>query len=458
MKQRKISPSMVKRFFSVAAAAVLTALLCMAALFGTSLIPQAAIAEGCLKSAEFFYEEELFPYLLSGQFNTRQDHYADCILVNILYHIEEEAPISSPVTAAYYHGEKENVNDSLYAAVKEEKEPNVDYFRYWHGSMALLRPLFLFTDIQGARLLLGGLLLLMTLLASWAVAKRGERVLAVSYLAANVILQMWMCGFCIEYITTPLVANGILLVLLHLYDTWGEQREEMDHRVGRLMAVSGVLTCFVDFLTTETLTVTLPLLFLLLLRFRDGRLQSCRKEMATMAAGGLIWGLSYGGMFLLKWGIASALLGREALLGALSSAGERIAGIVHLGSSSLDPEATAGERLLGALAYNWGSLFPFREEMRAGAALVFFFGLLFLCFAIIYLFRGKDFSGKTVVLCLLLSCVPYLRYMTLSNHSYLHYFFTYRAQLVGITALCYCTWRFGLSGLWGLCGFCRKKN
>lgn len=450
------------------AAALITAAVCMLLLFFTGLIPQTAIAESCRESARYFQEKELFPYLIDGQFNTRQDNYADCILVNILYHIDGENVPLSLIKASYYNPEMENVNVSLWDAVQETKEPNVDYFRYWHGSMVLLRPLFVFTGITGARLVLGILLLALTLLVAAILFRRGQKAFAVCWLLGNLVVQTWMCAFCIEYITTFLVMNGTSLGVIFLYEKYENSSRKnggkgqapkifggrasdpgiLDRKLLVLMAVSGVTACFLDFLTTETLTVTIPILILTVLRYEDGRLESLKKEVQRMAVWGLTWGCSYGFMFLLKWGISAAVLGGQAFGEALALAGERISGAVTLGNTNLDEEATGIQRLLGALARNQGSLFPFQNEMGMGMATVLFFGALFVCFAIVYLFRDKNFSGKMILLCLILALVPYLRYAVLENHAYLHYFFTYRAQLVTVTALLYCSWRFGLQRFW----------
>ena len=128
----------------------------------TGCIPKSMIAASCEESSVYFTEHELFPYLVDGQFNTRQDNYADCILVNILYHIDGKDLAGSLIKASYYNPEMDSVEVSLRESVLEDKIPNVDYFRYWHGSMVLLRPLFVFTGIQGARAVLGVLLLLLT--------------------------------------------------------------------------------------------------------------------------------------------------------------------------------------------------------------------------------------------------------------------------------------------------------
>lgn len=426
---------------------VAASILCgMLLLVLTGLIPRDSIREACKESSVYFEEHELFPFLIDGQFNTRQDNYADCILVNILYHIDGEDLFRSLIRASYYNPGMESVEVSLADSLTQERTPNVDYFRYWHGGMVLLRPLFLFTGIRGARLILGGLLLLLTLLVVLLLWKQKAKTLAICYLLGNLLVQAWMCASCVEYITTFLLMNGILVVVLlsfpHRKDT-----EKLYGKVNGMLCAAGVWTCFFDFLTTETLTVTMPLLFLLILRHEKGELDDLKQEVKRIVAGLLCWGISYAVMFVTKWLLSAILLGRQAFGEAMSAAGERIGGTVHLGNTNLDPEATGMQRFLGALIRNQGSLFPFRHIMRMGAAALAFLGVLALCFALIYLFRSEKLKGRLLLPGLLLGAIPYLRYIALENHSYVHYFFTYRAQLVTITMLLYVTYELGIRNL-----------
>lgn len=444
MKEAFETRKKIRHRMALPAAVLATAAACMLLLFLTGLIPQRAIASSVEESAQYFYENDLFPYLKKGQFNTRQDNYADCILINLMYHVEGEELIPSLIRASYYNPERENVNISLKRAVEEEQEPNVDYFRYWHGSMVLLRPLFVFFEVTRARLILGILLAALTGITAGLLIRRKERALAIVFLLGNGVLQVWMLAYCIEYVTTFLVMNGISIAGILGYGKWKGSPGEWEQKEKLLMAVSGVITCFVDFLTTETLTVTVPLFLLLVMRYRDNGLLDGKTELRRMAQTGLIWGVSYALMFGLKWALAALILGKEAFLQAFASAGERIAGTVTLDSTNLTREATALERLVGALGRNQGCIFPFREEMGLGAAMGSFFILLFLSFALIYLFRDKRFDMKMLLLGLVLAAVPYLRYLVLNNHAYLHYFFTYRAQLVTVMVLLFSAWEFGL--------------
>ena len=65
-----------------------------------------------------------------------------------------------------------------------------------------------------------------------------------------------------------------------------------------------------------------------------------------------------------------------------------------------------------------------------GAAL-----LLAATFLALMLSRKKKKARSFVITMLVMGAIPYLRFMVLSNHSYLHDFFTYRAQAVTLLAL-----------------------
>ena len=427
---------------------VLTGVCCMLLLFFSGLIPQSAIKEGCVESAKYFNEHDLFPYLIENQFNTRQDNYSDCILANIMYHISGEEVVKSTVKASYYQPELENVNTGLWESLQEDKEPNVDYSRYWHGTLAFLRPLFTITNIQGARIVFSTIwiaLMLLNILLLW---KQKAKTLAVCYFAANIAMQAWVCATCIQYSTMFFMMNAVLTAVICFFHK-RKDTEALYRKIGLLMAVSGVCTCFFDFLTAETLPLTVPLIILWILRYEAGELTEWKNELKYLISCVSIWGTGYALMFVFKWILVVAFSGREALLLALSSAGERFVGKVHMGNTSLDPLATSSQRFFGAIFRNQGMLFPYKSDMSDAAGFASFFAVFFICAFCIYMFRGKNYSGKMLGLCALLSAIPYIRFIVLQNHAFMHYFFTYRAQMVTVIALLYCTWEFGLGNILG---------
>ena len=128
--------------------------------------------------------------------------------------MDSSKPVISTLRAAYYQKPKEDVNKSFMAAVQQGLAPNTDYSRYWHGSMVVLRPLFTFMDIVQIRLLLGVLAAAGIAAAVWILWREGQKVLAVSFAAGAVWVNTWMLTKCIEYVTTFLVMDAMLMILI----------------------------------------------------------------------------------------------------------------------------------------------------------------------------------------------------------------------------------------------------
>jgi len=65
-------------------------------------------------------------------------------------------------------------------------------------------------------------------------------------------------------------------------------------------------------------------------------------------------------------------------------------------------------------------------------------GAILICVAlayIAYVYRRKEFDVRTVILYAALGLIPYIRYVILHNHSYMHRFFTCRAQMATVMAV-----------------------
>lgn len=409
------------------AAGALTAVVCVVLLVLTSLIPKEMIYEKTYESAVYFEENELFPFLKEGVFRTRQDNYADCILTHIIYQVDSKQPVRSVLEASYYSKETENVNVSFINAIEQNLTANTEYVRYWHGSMVFLRPLLIFLNITQIRVLLGSVVGAVLLLDAFLLYKKKEKKAAVTLIASVLLVHGWMIAASIEYVTTFLVMAVVLFIILiskiTLHNSYG------------LFAAAGVVSCFVDFLTTETITFTIPMALLLLLGYRNGTLQGCKEGVIKIIKNGLVWVLGYACMFLAKWTLAAIMFGKETLMSSLSSAGERLGGQVYLGNTNLDPVATKGQQLSGALWHNIGCLFPFEDSMHPGQVALWVLVVFFVCVILVYMFRLDSLHGELFVPMSFLSLIPYLRYLVLSNHSFVHYFFTYRAQMITVFTL-----------------------
>ena len=439
-----------------------TIVICIALLFVTALIPQNALQKNMEKSSDYYNNHQMFDHVTDYMFLSRQDNYADCILTNIIYHIDQNNLAESILSASYYNPEDEGVQTSFAYAVGSKVEPNVDYSRYWHGSMVLLRPLFIIFDIAEVRMVLGILILIMTVWFEVLLFKNHYSVFGVCYGIGLILVSVWMCAFCVEY-AMPFVVMSVELPVLFALLTRAYEKKDVqndkvkrdEHKLGNqkadehkldnfkpevilwaVLACAGIVTAFVDFLTTETITFTMAYVLYLIVKNRHNQMGTVKEELIFLVKSGIVWLVSYGLMIALKWVLALIVLGKDAFFNALSQAALRISGDATLGNVTGAEVVSDYERISGALWRNIGCIYPFKSTMSYGTAMIFILLVGLVVFSIWYLFREKAKSCINKVM-VMVSLIPVLRFLVLNNHSYIHFFFTYRALLVSVVVIIY---------------------
>lgn len=142
-------------------------------------------------------------------------------------------------------------------------------------------------------------------------------------------------------------------------------------------------------------------------------------------------------MFLTKWGLSALVLGRDAFRASADMALERISGDVSLTLVSTGEKADLGERLQGIFQRNLGCLYWSPQDVKAGTVALVTLAVIVVVSAFWYMARKEKCAYDKVVLLAVVALVPYVRFLVLSNHTFIHYFFTYRAQLVTVMVLFY---------------------
>lgn len=392
-------------------------LVCLALLLGLlvccALIPRESVRGNVLESASFLCEDKQFRNVVEEADGSKIDRYADAILLGIAFQYDSRDPFVSVLTSKYYHNPLQNENFNLRDAAEQDLPANQQYLRYWHGSAGIVRVLMTFLSLRQIYILHGVLLALLLFGLLFRLFLRREFVPAFGLLAGFVGISCWYIPLSLEYTWVFL----ILLVQLHMVLLKGFPRDWGKRSL--FFLISGMITNYLDFLSCETVTLLVPLLLLLWLEHRE-RTFSLRDAGKVFLA----WLAGYAGMYLAKWGLAALALGENVLPYVAEHVGERLVGTS--GGADLLTE------LLNAPLRNLRMLFPLEYGAvgtAVGILLVVVLGYLG------YVHHRAGFNKKQVRIYLLLGLVPYVRYLALINHSYLHYFFTFRAQLATLFAL-----------------------
>lgn len=383
----------------------------------SSKIPKSSIQKNIEESVTFFKENAGIDEKLKRREYTTIHYYADSVLLNIIYCIDSHNPIESTMWAKYYKEVNADINNDFINVVEEDKEPNEQYLRYWHGSMLILRPLFTILNIEQIYLLnkivMYGLAIVLFIL----IFRKSKKV-AIIFLISMIMVAFPIVPYCLEYSWTfyIMLITSIITILIE---------SKGNKNLYKLFFISGILTCFFDFLTTEIMTVLVPVLLVLMIRKEDNRVTNFKEGFIFVVASCTLWGISYIAMWLTKWILASIILNINALEYVKENAILRINGLQGLDSKK--------EMYIGALYKNWHNLYPIniiKSQKNLVKYIVVFFVILIVSIDWKNI-KKKWFAGLLV----LIAMAPYLRYLVLANHSYRHAFFTFREQIISCIAI-----------------------
>lgn len=288
------------------------------------------------------------------------------------------------------------------------------YPRYWHGYQVILRPLTVIFQVQELRYL--GMLLFYLLFAwsAWLIAQKTRLVHGILYVLTIASSYLVAVTTCFQYLTTFYVLFLSLIVILTGY----EKKRAVPSWLMLCFFVTGMVENFFDFLTYPIITLGIPLILLLWMRVRDEQ-ADFKNNFRFMFRASVSWGLGYALTWIAKWGISILVFGMKYFWRTMEVVKFRLEGSEEI---PLDRIGTIQKNLKAWLNVQDGGLISWSKA----AALI-------LLVAIILVIWRKLKDRKTVlayVPMLFVAAYPYIWYLVMSNHSQIHFWYTYRAQLV----------------------------
>ena len=293
------------------------------------------------------------------------------------------------------------------------------YPRYWHGYQVLLRPLTVVFQVQELRYL--GMLTfhLLFFWSAWLMAKKTKPLYAMFYVLTVASGYVVFLPVCFQFLTTFLVLFVSLIVLLRRYD---KNKPLPAVKWMLYFFIVGMVENFFDFLTYPILTLGIPLVLLLWLRVRDEQ-ADFRGNFWFMFKASLSWFFGYALTWISKWLLSAAILGVRYFWRTMSVVQYRLEGSEE---EPLDRIGTIQRNLKAWLNVQDGGVISWSK-----------IALLILIVAVVLIIwrKLKDWKAVGAYLPILfVAAYPYIWYLVMSNHSQIHYWYTYRAQLAALFA------------------------
>lgn len=305
----------------------------------------------------------------------------------------------------------EDVSNPIYAAMSVN-----NYARYWHGYQVVLRPALVLFSYFDIRYLNQFILLIMLAICFALLSKKTDMGIAVIFMISIIMTYPFVVSVNIQYMIANMVMLFSVLYLLRKYEPGKDW--------GLFFFAVGCIINFFDLLTFPLITLGMPLIILLVLRIRNEN--NCWvKNFCFAVKNSLIWVVGYAATWFAKWVIGSIVLRKNVFADALEVIGFRTMGNEEYEINRID-----------TLIKNIKAIFP--PAKMTAIALIALAAAVMLILLLKKREQGKYAVCRTSVL-LAPAMIPVIWVVVLSNHSQIHWWFTYRMFMISVFS-CGCFW------------------
>ena len=406
----------------------------------TSLIPSSTLEKHVRESSETLVEEgEKVTYNLGY----KEEHiftFTDALMINTAYSVDSREPIKSFILARknYIPGQTEEVymdrqynlganknyinpdNGDLYQTKElfglmhgEDIKDSYEYARYWHGYLAVLRPLLFLFNYEGIRIVLFILILIAVISMIILISKKINITSGIIYAIGLLSISIFIVTRSINEILIFLVAfiSSIILLL---------SKNKIKH-VGIFFFIVGSVSSFIDLFTAPLVTLGFTAITYFLILQKDEENITVKKYILELLKIGISWSLGYGITWVSKWVIAQLLYNRPIITQAIEQMMFRSDVPQYKGMDLFTP--------LDVIKRNLDYLSGPVIMVLVAIVAIYIIAMLI-----------KNFKNEINIKQNLKDCIPYALifflplawYVVIKQHSYTHVNFTYRLLVISI--------------------------
>ncbi len=351
-----------------------------------------------------------YPRAVIPEKSAQMDNFTDALIINQACHLRRNAIIQNIMLLPRADFGVVDQSSTLQLYMQGQDENIITYPRYWHGSTFLMRYLLIFFDYPSIRLLL---YLISSLLLGWLLIRLWQ-IKGWIPVAAIGIAFVLVYGYVMQFSMQccPVLALALIGSLLVCKDF------STPRRIFLYFFIIGSLTAYFDLLTAPLLSLGLPLVLFCYL-YEDKRPTAKPALLAPLSqivGAGLLWSVGFITTWAIKWLLASILTSKNVFKDAFGQVSFR------MGSAENIWELADFSRWT-AITSNI-DLIPSK-----------LFCIVIAVMIVLSVLHFNRNGWQRALLLLMVALLPYLWYFMLANHSYQHWWFTYRAQMVSIVAM-----------------------
>ncbi|HBK27526.1 MAG TPA: hypothetical protein DDY92_03050 [Dialister sp.] len=385
-------------------------------------LPSSRTMYNAQKSIDIYQREGAYPSWAPGKASAGLDNFTDAIMIeNAIFpgsgHLVEDAMLNPR-----YAYPKKNPTDSLIKELQGETQDRtiIHYARYWHGYLLYLKPLLTLRPVKDIRLLNGTLQIILAFYLFSLIARKLDYKYGWAFLCSYITLNPISLAMSFQYSSMYYI---MMLGSIYLLKKWN--KSWLSNKYIYFFIVIGTVTAFFDFLTYPLISYGIPMALLLILANQGNCLCQKFDGIVISIKGGIAWGFGYCGMYMGKWIISWLLTGYNTFLEASRQASYR-----------MSISTVGGE---GNVSFHaWNVIVKNLAVLAKDPIFIFSMILCFLCLYLILKKKGTITNKSNISLQYALGLVsisPLVWYSVLTNHSYVHSWFTFRELSIFIFSI-----------------------
>lgn len=397
----KLIKNILLIFLGLVAAGYL-ALVCVYAL------PTSAIQQNVAEAANIIAMEESHPELIYGHQDTMLDNLTDSIMLGTARYEKTESVFKEALLVNRIAADDMMDSDVIaaeYTGDEMDGSPE-SYGRYWHGYLVYLKPLLMVLNYGQIRYLIGFVQFALLISVIYLMAKNKKDKHILPFIAAYMFLNPAALSLSLQYLPISVLTMVQMLAVLKCEEKYKESWERWIYH----FFIIGALVSYFDFLTYPLLSLGIPMCYLLV----ENR-KNLKEDILRFIGSCMAWGAGYASMWGSKWVLGTLITDENMIMDAL--------GNVLLRVGAVETEATYS--VLDVIRKNLGA-----NKLCLLAVIIFSVAMLIRAAV---RKQSVDFGNVNVSL-ILCAALPFAWYIVVSNHSYIHFWFTYRILAVSIYA------------------------
>ena len=362
------------------------------------------------ESAETIEREGMYPKIMISSEKSWLDNFTDSWMLTIAMGVEGNTPLQQAAGCYYINAKTaENRVDNLLKIVKGEKEVEVkEYARYWHGYQVFLRPLLQVFNYEEIRYInmfgIMGLFVIAACLLKEKIGTGSAVAFVISMLMSMIIIVPMSMQFSSIYYVTM-----ISIVLLTMFSKKIMKKDLMYV----YFFLIGAFTSFFDLLTAPIMTLGFSLVVYSYLELKENGIGKNTVEIISKS---FSWSMGYLMTWSGKWVIAQFITKKEIIKDALAQILSRTSSRIN------EVEISKVEAITKNLA-----------KYINGVNIKLILALIVITLILFIIMKKKN--SINMLPTVLVAFYPIVCYLVMTNHSFLHFWFTYRNLTVSCFAI-----------------------